>query len=631
MSFEIGEITGDYEIVGVLGSGGMGKVYKVRNILSDRFDAMKVLLPDLTTNPELGDRFLREIKVQARLNHPNIASLHTALRINNQLLMIMELVEGDTLEEEIHYGPIGHQDAEKYLIQVLSALEYAHKNGVVHRDIKPANIILTPSGQVKLMDFGIARVADDRSLTKTGIALGSLFYMSPEQVNGQTPDARSDIYALGVTFYEVLTGKKPIDGDSDYSIMTGHLQRVPLNPAELNPELPGSLADVILKSLEKAPENRFQTAEEFLAAVIEAKRNPRSGYQPNAQTVVTRPVPVLRPVTPTSSVVIAEGKKTRPAIWVALAATVLLAGLGVSRFAGNGSSSSPLPAAAPSSVLVARPDPEKPAAAAQPTQSLVAIIDKSKPVQHAPAKAVENASTAVPPPSPLPQQAAPVPAVNFPIVVRQPATPGPPVQTIAAAPAVKDPRLIAQDDWDRVSGSNSIPALQDFQRKYPDSPFSAQAAARIERLTWESVTGTKDGKALRAFRAQFPNGPHAAQASAEIDALDAEANSHALLDTLNRYQAAYESRDTDAIRTLWPSLGRDDLSKIDGFFKATRSAKMTLQPQGSPKFSGDTATIACRRSITAQMKDGTRQRPAEQDVTVRLKKSGAAWVISALD
>jgi hypothetical protein len=163
--------------------------------------------------------------------------------------------------------------------------------------------------------------------------------------------------------------------------------------------------------------------------------------------------------------------------------------------------------------------------------------------------------------------------------------------------------------------------LQDFQRKYPDSPFSAQAAARIERLTWESVTGTKDGKALRAFRAQFPNGPHAAQASAEIDALDAEANSHALLDTLNRYQAAYESRDTDAIRTLWPSLGRDDLSKIE----------MTLQPQGSPKFSGDTATIACRRSITAQMKDGTRQRPAEQDVTVRLKKSGAAWVISALD
>src|SRR5882724_7994745 len=171
MSFEIGEITGDYEIVGVLGSGGMGKVYKVRNTLSDRFDAMKVLLPDLTNNTELGDRFLREIKVQARLNHPNIASLHTALRMNNQLLMIMELVEGKNLEQEIHNGAIAYQDAETYLIQVLSALEYAHKHGVVHRDIKPANIILMPSGQVKLMDFGIARVAAERSLTKTGIAM----------------------------------------------------------------------------------------------------------------------------------------------------------------------------------------------------------------------------------------------------------------------------------------------------------------------------------------------------------------------------------------------------------------------------------------------------------------------------
>src|SRR3954451_4057780 len=151
MSFEIGDIIGDYEIVDVLGSGGMGKVYKVRNTLSDRLDAMKVLLPDLTNNSELGDRFLREIKVQARLKHPNIASLHTALRVKNQLLMIMELVEGNTLEAEIHDRAIPYQDAETYLIEVLSALEYAHQNGVVHRDIKPGKIILVSSGQVKLM------------------------------------------------------------------------------------------------------------------------------------------------------------------------------------------------------------------------------------------------------------------------------------------------------------------------------------------------------------------------------------------------------------------------------------------------------------------------------------------------
>jgi hypothetical protein len=188
-----------------------------------------------------------------------------------------------------------------------------------------------------------------------------------------------------------------------------------------------------------------------------------------------------------------------------------------------------------------------------------------------------------------------------------------------------------QEDWDRVSSSKDVAALQDFQRKHPDSPFAARAAARVEQLSWDAVTGTKDGKALRAFRAQFPSGAHASQAAAELEALDMEANTQSLLATLNSYQAAYDNRDTDAIRAVWPSLGRDDLGKIDGFFKATKSAKMTLQPLGTPKVSGDTATIACKRSITAQMKDGTRQRPIEQNVTVRMTKSGAAWVITALE
>ena len=313
MSFKIGDITGNYEIVGVLGSGGMGKVYKVRNTLSDRFDAMKVLLPDLNINAELADRFLREIKVQARLNHPNIASLHTALHVDNQLLMIMELVEGNNLEEEIRRGSISHQDAEAFLIQILSALDYAHKNGVIHRDIKPANIILTPSGQAKLMDFGIARVAADRSLTKTGIALGTLFYLSPEQIRGDGPDARSDIYALGITFYEVLTGKRPIDGDSDYSIMTAHLEHVPQSPVELNPSVPPALAGLILRALAKSPGDRFQTAAEFLAALLDSKQNLQETVRIKLE--VTRAAPLIP----------APGK-VRTAVWIAAAAMVLLGG-----------------------------------------------------------------------------------------------------------------------------------------------------------------------------------------------------------------------------------------------------------------------------------------------------------------
>src|SRR5882724_2746449 len=138
MNFDVGSIIGDYQIIGILGAGGMGKVYQVRNTISDRVEAMKVLLPDLAHEPDLADRFLREIKVQASLEHPNIASLHTAVRVDNQLLMLMECVEGVTLEQRASGGTIPTAEAVNYIGQVLSALEYAHGRGVIHRDIKPA-------------------------------------------------------------------------------------------------------------------------------------------------------------------------------------------------------------------------------------------------------------------------------------------------------------------------------------------------------------------------------------------------------------------------------------------------------------------------------------------------------------
>src|SRR4029077_18606211 len=155
--YTVGQKLGDYEILGVLGAGGMGKVFKVRNVISDRVEAMKILLPDLAGQADLADRFLREIKVQASLEHANIASLHTALRVDNQLLMLMEFVEGVTLEQRLKEGPLSVAEAVNYIMQALSALDYAHAHGVIPRDIKPANMMLTPGGVVKLMDFGIAK------------------------------------------------------------------------------------------------------------------------------------------------------------------------------------------------------------------------------------------------------------------------------------------------------------------------------------------------------------------------------------------------------------------------------------------------------------------------------------------
>jgi serine/threonine-protein kinase len=292
MNLEIGTTVGDYQVVGILGAGGMGQVYKVRNVISDRVEAMKVLLPDLVNQPDLADRFLREIKVQASLVHPNIASLHTAVRVDNQLLMLMEYVEGVTLDQKLKDGPLPAAEAVNYVMQVLAALDYAHARGVVHRDIKPGNMMLTPGGVVKLMDFGIARSATDHKLTQTGTTVGSLYYMSPEQIQGVTaPDARSDLYSVGVSLYELVTGKKPFDGDSQFAIMSAHLAGTPVPPVTVDPRLPKMLNDVILMSVAKDAGARFQTA----AALRNALANVAAGLQPTValpQPAKAAPQPV---------------------------------------------------------------------------------------------------------------------------------------------------------------------------------------------------------------------------------------------------------------------------------------------------------------------------------------------------
>ncbi len=181
--------------------------------------------------------------------------------------MIMEYVEGTTLADRLGQGPVPIADTVRYMDQVLNALSYAHQQNVIHRDIKPANIILTPQGLIKVMDFGIARSGQDRSLTMTGTTLGSLSYMSPEQVKGEATDARSDIYSVGITLYEMVTGQRPFQAHSDYSIMAAHVKEVPRPPIELQQALSPELNEIILMAIAKDPAQRFQTAEAFRNAL----------------------------------------------------------------------------------------------------------------------------------------------------------------------------------------------------------------------------------------------------------------------------------------------------------------------------------------------------------------------------
>lgn len=267
MAFEIGQRVGDYEILELLGRGGMGHVYRARNIISDRIEAMKVLLPDLSAERDLAVRFISEIRTLAAFDHPNIALLHTAFQSDNQLIMVMEYVEGYTLEQRAKQGPLSVADVTGYVSQALSALSYAHARGVIHRDIKPANLMLTPHGVVKLMDFGIAKSNVDINLTRPGTTVGSFYYMSPEQVRGSNVDARSDLYSVGIVLYELLAGRRPFEGDSTYGVLNQQLHDAPRPPIEINPSLPPQLNAIILTALAKDPAGRFQNADAFRNAL----------------------------------------------------------------------------------------------------------------------------------------------------------------------------------------------------------------------------------------------------------------------------------------------------------------------------------------------------------------------------
>ena len=266
--FETGVIIDSYRIVGTLGSGGMGQVYRVEHTLTRRQDAMKVLAGGRQAAGGQAQRFLREIQLQASLNHPNIAAVHDAFWMEDDLVMIMELVEGVTLQSVLKAGRLPLASAFNYAKQVLVALQYAHEHGVVHRDVTPSNIMIALDGAVKLTDFGLAKAPRDMRLTQSGSVMGSLYYMSPEQVRGiVTLDERTDIYSLGAVLYEMSTGARPFEAGDPFSLMLAHVQQEPLSPLQIEPSLPPGLSQILLTALAKEPDRRFSSANAFREAL----------------------------------------------------------------------------------------------------------------------------------------------------------------------------------------------------------------------------------------------------------------------------------------------------------------------------------------------------------------------------
>ncbi len=336
--------TNRYEIVRHLARGGMAEVYLAHDQLLDRRVALKVLFPEFARDPAFVQRFRREAQAAANLNHPNIVAVFDWGEEDGTYFIVMEYVEGRSVREAIQSdGPLYPNLAADLASDIAGALGFAHRNGVVHRDVKPGNILLTPQGQVKVTDFGIARAAGaSESLTQTGSVMGTATYFSPEQAQGLPVDARSDVYSLGVVVYEMVCGVPPFSGESPISVAYKHVREEPPKPTVVNPDVPVALENIILTAMAKLPDGRYASADDMRADLARFRRGEQTSAVPlMAVPVSGADVTVVNPqmdkvydrttvgtVVSSPTIPTAPRRSAAPFVLVLIGLLALLAGLG---------------------------------------------------------------------------------------------------------------------------------------------------------------------------------------------------------------------------------------------------------------------------------------------------------------
>ena len=324
----IGKSLGSYEIIESLGAGGMGEVYRARDAKLGRDVAIKVILETWVADRDRALRFEREAKVLASLNHPNIATLHGMEQADGQHFLVMELVEGETLAERMRRGPIELEDTLAIAGQIAQALEAAAEQGIVHRDLKPANVVITPDGNAKVLDFGLAKTAESAGpagsmadsptisamATQAGVVLGTASYMSPEQARGHEADHRSDVFSFGVVLYEMLAGCQPFQGETVSDVLASVLARDP-DLGALPDDLSPRLSELVVRCLEKNPKQRFQAIGDVRHEIDVIRTSPRATLSAEGEGGPRPPAPLWRRALPITATAIAAAVATGALFW----------------------------------------------------------------------------------------------------------------------------------------------------------------------------------------------------------------------------------------------------------------------------------------------------------------------------
>jgi serine/threonine protein kinase len=367
-------LAGRYRIEGQVGHGGMARVYRATDTVLGRTVAVKVLEAGHASDPAFVDRFRREARSAARLNHPNLVSVYDTGSDGPVHYIVMEFVEGRTLAEVLAgEAPFAPERAAEIAKIIAEALSFAHAEGLVHRDVKPGNVMITPQGQVKVMDFGIARLTTAHTITQTSTVLGTASYLAPEQAQGLRVDGRADVYALGVVLYEMLAGRVPFVADSAVAVASKHVMEQPEPPSKWRRGVPPALEAIAMRALAKDPADRFQGAAEMAGALAEfgaggATMVPAGGPATTAPLARTD---VLPPVTRGAPGSHAAPRRSpwwiRALVILILAALVALLLPSLLGGKGAGRTHAPTPSAHPSHQASVRPSPTPPETSAPPT------------------------------------------------------------------------------------------------------------------------------------------------------------------------------------------------------------------------------------------------------------------------